>query len=546
MTGAHRRGGTAPGDGGGGGATEEPLGFRSVAAADPRRPAIVEPGLRTLTYGELLSRVDQVSHALRAAGLGHEDVVASMLPNRREYHELRLATGQTGLYFTPISHHLTAPEMAYILRDSGARLLVVDASLADVVQAALAEAGGIPPERVVVVDAGDRIPGWAGHDYEDWLGRFGTAAPAGLTAGDYLGYTSGTTGRPKAVRKPLTGRPPGLSPTVVGFMGRLGIRPGREVHLVGSPLYHAAPGTFSTIALGLGHTVVITERPRPAELLALIEEHRVSVLFTVPTVLGRWLRLPETIRTAHDLSSLVSVVHAGAPCPPEVKRACIDWLGPVVAEFYGATEGSVTAVTAAEWLRKPGTVGHPIPGVQMHVLDEEGAERPPGEVGLVYYRPAVPVSYLNAPEKTAAASRGDLITTGDLGHVDDDGWLFLADRRTDLILSGGVNIYPAEVEGALAGSPDVADVVVIGVPDDDWGQRVVAVVQLEEGAGDATAAVPRIEAHARRVLAGFKVPREFRLVDQLPRTETGKVQRQRIRAEYEASAGDAVQGGVAR
>lgn len=512
--------------------TTEPVGFHQIATADPTRVAIIEPDRRQISYGDLLGRVNQISHALSALGLVDEGVIASMLPNRREYHELRLAAGQSGLYYTPISHHLTSSEVAYILQDSAARLLVVDVSLLDVVCDAVVESG-LTPNQVVVVGDVTTLPPWAGHHYEALLAGFGAEAPPSLRAGEFLGYTSGTTGRPKAVRKPLSGKPPVLSTAVLAFMARLGIRPGREVHLVGSPLYHAAPGTFSTIALSLGHTVVISERPRPEELLALIERYRVTVTFTVPTVLGRWLRLPAEQRNGYDLSSLVSVVHAGAPCPPEIKKATIAWLGPVVSEFYGATEGSVTTVTATEWLRKPATVGSPLPGLQIRIVGADGDELPAGEVGQIYYRPPVPVTYHNDPEKTRAATRGDLITTGDMGHVDQDGWLFLADRRTNLIISGGVNIYPAEVEAVMATSPDVADAAVVGVPDHDWGERVVAFLQLEEGVEDEDV-LERVEQHLRGRLAGFKVPRELHVVPEVPRTSAGKVLHRRLKQTYQS------------
>lgn len=506
------------------GAVGTTVGFHAVVEATPDRTAIVEPDGATLTFRQLAERVHRVSHALRAAGLRPGDCVVAMAPNGSVYHTLRLATAQTGLYFTPISHHLTPPEVAYVLDDCAAALIVVNAGLLEAV-APVVDASAIPPAARIVV--GGVWDGWS--TWDDWQRGHSTAPPDRLVAGEYMGYTSGTTGRPKAVRKPLPAGPPGLSAFIRRQMSRLGIEPGPFTHLVCGPLYHAAPGTLSTVALQLGHTVVITERPSPAEILELVVRHRVSVLFTVPTVLRRMLRLPAGVRAAADLSSLVSVVHAGAPCPPEVKAALIDWLGPVVYEFYGTTEGTATSVTSAEWLAHRGTVGRPLPGIALAILDEEGNRVPPGEVGTVYFTPPVRFEYLHAPEKTAAAMRGDLFTAGDLGHLDEDGWLHLVDRRTDLVISGGVNIYPAEVEAAVLEHGDVADVAVIGVPDPDWGQRLVAVIQPEAGIVADALFASDLERHCRQRLAGFKVPRELRFVAALPRSSTGKLRRRDVR-----------------
>lgn len=498
-------------------------GVVAVAEHEPHRVALVEPGRPDLTFAGLLDRADRLAHALDAWESPRGGVVTSILPNRREYYEIRLATGRTGRYFTPISHHLRPPEIAYLLADSGTRLCFVDASTRDVVDEALRLPEGPVGVRVVEV----------GPEYEVELAAQPSGPPQDLTAGDFMGYTSGTTGRPKGVRKPLSGRPPGPSAGFTEFMARLGMTPGEPgTYLVAGPLYHAAPGTISHFALELGHTVVLAERPSAEDVLALIEEHGVTHLFTVPTVMGRWLRLPEASRR-RDLSSLRSVIHSGAPCPPDVKRGVIDWLGPVIHEFYGATEGSVTTVTSEQWLERPGTVGRPVPGTDVVVRREGGTAAPPGEVGQIWYRPLIPVEYLGDPVKTAAAFQDGWVTTGDLGHLDDDGWLFMADRRTDLILTGGVNVYPAEVEAALLGHPDVADAAVIGAPDEDWGQRVVALLRLEDGV-DPTGVTDRVSARLRDVLAGPKRPRELHIVDDLPRSTAGKLRRAEVRAEYDA------------
>ncbi|MEU8204859.1 AMP-binding protein [Streptosporangium sp. NPDC049046] len=503
-----------------------PVGFAAVAAADPDRVAVIDTDGTSMTFGELARRVNQLSRALRESGLRPGECVVAMLPNRRAYYELRLATFQVGLYFTPVSHHFTAAEIAYILRDSGAGAVVLDASLIDVVAPALAEVDLDPRRRISV----GGTPGWV--DYEALLAGYSTAPLEDPIAGEYMGYTSGTTGRPKGVRKGLPGRAPAVSAFTLGFMGRLGIRPGREVHLAAGPLYHAGPGTFSFMALQFGHTVVVAERPRPEKILALIERHRVSVTFTVPTVVHRLLRLPEEVRARYDVSSMRAMVLSGASCPPEVKRAAIAWFGPVVCEFYGTTEGSAAALNSEEWLSKPGSVGHPLPGMRLRILDADGVELPTGEIGNVYFMPPVPFEYHNDPDKTASAMRDGFFSAGDLGYLDADGWLYIVDRRVDLILSGGVNVYPAEIEVALITHPAVADVAVIGVPDPDWGQRVVAVVQPEPGtrAGDALA--EELTEHCRAVLAGYKVPKAFEFRGELPRNGAGKLRRSEVRETF--------------
>ncbi|MEV5541572.1 AMP-binding protein [Saccharopolyspora shandongensis] len=501
------------------------LGVFNIARTDPGRPAVIDATGRAVGFAELAERANQLSHALRAMGLRPGDSVGAVIHNGLPYFELRLATWQCGLYFTPINHHLAAAEIGYIAENCEAKLVVVDASLTELCGPAL-DAAGVAAELRFAIGGS---PGW--RDYEELFEGQPRTAPDERTGGEVMLYTSGTTGRPKGVRRPLTGRPPAVSQYHLDFMGRLDIEPGAGVHLVLSPLYHAAPGTFAFTGLNFGHTVVLSERAKPEEVLRLVDEHRVTATFTVPTVLHRLLRLPAEVRDRYDTSSLRSVVHAGAPCPVDVKTRCIEWLGPVLTEFYGATEGSATAVRSAEWLTKPGTVGFPLPGAEIHVLDEQGEPLPAGEIGTVYFRSGISgIEYFKDPEKTATARHGDLITVGDVGYVDADGWLFLCDRRTDLILSGGVNIYPAEVEAALLAHPEVADVAVIGIPDEEWGQSVLAIVQPAPEAADGL--TERLTAHCRERLAGFKVPRRIELSPQLPRTDTGKLLRRELRAPY--------------
>ncbi|MGA4840466.1 AMP-binding protein [Streptomyces sp. G45] len=509
----------------GGGGGRVAVGFAEVVADHPERVALVEPGGGGMTYGELGERVGRLGRALYGLGVRAGDTVAAMVPNSRVFFELRLATGCSGVYFTPFSHHFTTDEVAYVVADSEARVVVVDADLLDVAGPAL-DAAGVPAERRVVWRG--RREGWVG--YEDLLAGVAEGGPAPRPrAGGTLLYTSGTTGRPKAVRRALADAPPGPSAYERDFMARVGVRPGPYVQLSAAPLYHAAPGLFANMAMQFGHTVVLAERPGPEDWLRLVDRHRVQVAFAVPTVLHRLLRLPAETRRRYDTSSLTALVHGAAPCPEAVKRAAIDWLGPVLYEFYAATEGGVTAASSADWLARPGTVGRPMAGVDVRILDDDGEPVGVGETGAVYFTPAVPFTYFKDPEKTERSLRGAHFTAGDHGYLDADGWLYLRDRRTDLIISGGVNVYPAEVEAALIAHPDVADVAVVGVPDEEWGQRVVAVVQVEDGvrAGDALA--ERLVAHCRGVLAGFKVPRSVVFRETVPRSPAGKVLRREVR-----------------
>ncbi|WP_394359192.1 AMP-binding protein [Amycolatopsis sp. SB7-3] len=495
--------------------------FYEVAAQDPGRVAVIDVDGRETTFGELSARANQLTHALRALGLGEGDGAVAIIHNGLTYYELLLATLQAGMYFTPVNHRSSPAEIAHIAADSGAKVAVADA---DIAATCTAELSGL--HRF----SRGGTPGWA--DYAAWGTDLPTTTPERRTAGQTMLYTSGTTGRPKGVRRALSGQPPALHPIHAHTLERLDVRPGHGVHLVACPLYHAAPGMFSTATLHLGHTLVLMDRFDAAETLRLTEKHRVTSTHLVPTMFHRLLRLPEDARARHDLSSLTSVIHGAAPCPREVKERMLAWLGPVVHEYYGASEGLITAVHAREWLAAPGTVGKPLDGVRVEVLDDDGRELPTGEAGMLYFSSAhTKFDYHGDPGKTAAARSGEFVTVGDVGYLDAEGRVFLCDRRTDLILSGGVNIYPAEIEARLLSHPDVADVAVIGEPDPEWGQRVVAVVQPVEGVTGDPALAKRLEAHCRAALAGFKTPRRFDFRDRLPRTESGKMLRRTLRAE---------------
>jgi long-chain acyl-CoA synthetase len=504
------------------------LGLWAIAEAEPGRAAIFEPNGRTVSYSELASRADQYGRGLQGIGLGPGDTVAGLLPNGTDAVALFFAAAQTGLYVVPLNWHLTALEVAYILADSGARAFVAHERFAGVAADA-ADAAGIDPGARF---AAGPIPGFAPLDA---LGADRSGRPEPRTAGAPMTYTSGTSGRPKGVRRPLTGEDPDkLSPIAGWFFGLFGLAPlDDNVHLCCSPLYHTAVLNFATISLQLGHPVVLMDHFEPEELLALTERHRVTHTHMVPTQFRRLLALPQPVRDRYDTSSLRAAIHSAAPCPPDVKRQMIEWWGPVVTEYYAASEGGGTAITAPEWLARPGSVGTPWLGTEVRVLDENGDDVPPGQTGLVYLRMgASTFDYHNDQEKTKASRARGMFTVGDIGYLDTDGYLYLCDRKSDMIISGGVNIYPAEIEVALSGHPAVADVAVFGIPHDDWGEEIKAVVQPAPGTEPGPDLTAALQAYLAGRLARFKLPRTIDYVTELPRDPNGKLYKRRLRDPY--------------
>ncbi len=520
--------------GAGGTATASGRCFVEIAAADPRRLAVIDAGGGAVTYGDLLARVNQVSHGLRQLGLRRRDRLAMVLDNSVDFLVLQLATGQLGIVLVPVNWHFTVPEITYVLTDSGASAVIAGASFAATVTAA-AQAAGLPPDRRYAVPA---APGFV--PFTDLSAGQPPTRPGDRAFANPMLYTSGTTGRPKGVeRAVLEADPDDICALVAAaFTAVLGLEPGSGVHLVTAPMYHASPGTHAHYALHLGHTVVISPKFDGVTLLELVRRYQVTNTFMVPTMFHRLLALPQEVRAAADTSTLRQVMHAAAACPVADKRRMIDWLGPVLVEYYGSTESAIVVVAdSAQWLAHPGTVGRPVLGIDIKILDDGGNELPPGAQGLIYASVADRFEYHQDPTKTAASRRGGYYTPGDIGYLDSDGYLYLCDRRSDVIISGGVNIYPAEVEAVLLEHPAVADAAVFGVPDAEWGHLVTALVQPEDGVTPSEELAAAILAHCDSQLARFKHPRrlEFRA---LPRTPTGKLSRARLRDEYLADRVD--------
>ena len=490
------------------------LGFWGRAQQSPDWTAVIEADGTEHRAGDLLGRANQIVHGLRALGLQPGDGIASLLPNGVAPLELYLAALQAGWYMTPVNWHFTGPETAYILQDCEAKALFVHERFA-AIGAAAADEAGIP--------AGARfgyggVPGFI--PVSALRAGQPAALPDGRTAGATMHYTSGTTGRPKGVRRALSGLDPDdaaeLGTALLQFFG---ITPGpSNVHLITSPNYHTAVTIFGGSALHMGHTLVTMDSWDAERALALVERYRVTNTHMVPTHFKRMLSLPEPARSRYDLSSMQWLIHAAAPCPVRIKQAMLDWWGPCVYEYYAATEGGGTIATPADWLARPGTVGTPWPISEVMIADDDGAQCPPGTPGTVYMKMGLAdFAYKGDPEKTAAGRLRDYFTVGDIGYLDDGGFLFLCDRKSDMIISGGANIYPAEVEAEIITHPKVADVAVFGIPDEDWGEQVKAVVQPAAGvaAGDELAA--EILASLDGRLARMKWPKTIDFTDELPR-----------------------------
>jgi acyl-CoA synthetase (AMP-forming)/AMP-acid ligase II len=498
------------------------------ARTTPEKPALVMGASgEIVTYRELEARSCRLARVFRAAGLGPGDHVALLMENHPRFLEACWAAQRAGLYYTPINWHLGAAEAAHIVNDCGARVLVTSVARHEVA-AALAAATPRVERRFAV---GGPLPG---HErYEEALARVPAEPLADEREGAPMLYSSGTTGSPKGIVPPRIDAAFGTPPMVAALNQRLYGFDAGSVYLSPAPLYHSAPLNFSMMVQRVGGTVVVMERFDPREALALIGRHRVTHSQWVPTMFVRLLRLPVEARARFDLASHRVAIHAAAPCPVEVKDAMIDWWGPILYEYYSATERpGITCLRPDEWPAHRGSVGRAVLG-EVHVLDDAGRELPPGGVGTVYFANGPRFEYHGDPGLTRASrSAQGWTTVGDVGYLDADGFLYLTDRKNFMIISGGVNIYPQEVENVLAAHPQVLDVAVLGVPNPEFGEEVKAVVQPVDPQAAGPALAEALIAWCRERLAHYKCPRSVDFAAELPRLPTGKLYKQALRARY--------------
>lgn len=514
--------------------------IRETAIATPDKPAVIlYPSGTVVTFGEMEARANQLAHYFRNHGLVEGDAVAILMENNEHMHTVMWAARRSGLYYVPINTHLTAAEAAYIVDNSAAKAIIGSDALQPVL-AGLAEhlPNGLPPVLLTTVGGQERsgsrgasgLDGWA--TYPDAVADLPTTPIADEWDGDLLQYSSGTTGRPKGIKRDLPHLPPSETPGMMAALVSFWMNPD-AVYLSPAPLYHTAPSVWSMQAQAGGITTVVLEKFDAEGALDAIAKHRVTHGQFVPVMFTRMLKLPEQVRNSYDVSSLQRVMHAAAPCPVEIKKQMIDWWGPIIDEYYASSEAiGATLITADEWLAHPGSVGKALTGI-VHILDEDGNELPAGQAGEIFFEGGQDFEYLNDAEKTKAArdSHG-WKTVGDIGYLDEDGYLYLTDRRHHMIISGGVNIYPQEAENMLVIHPKVMDAAVFGIPDDEMGQAVKGVVQTVDPADATEEFAQELLDWLRNQLAHYKCPRSISFEAQLPRTDTGKLYKQELITRY--------------
>ena len=516
------------------------LGFWEWARREPSRTALIDADGTEHSYGALGAAVNAMSHGLReVAGLRTGDIVACVMANTQAMVALYLAAMQCGLYIVTLNYHLTADEIAHIVADSGSSAVVSSARAAGVV------ARATPPGVPLFVDGESEV----GRPLSELTRDQQVTPPTDRTAGSIMQYTSGTTGRPKGVRRPLSGVSPETAASTYSwiFVDELQMTDAFAMWLVAAPMYHSSNITYAAGALHFGGTVVLMRGWSAENFLDVVQRYRVVGTQLVPTQFHRLLQLPEELRAAADLSSLRFVSHGAAPCPRETKQRMFDWLGPVIYEFYGSTEVGTTFARPHEWLARPGTVGRPASISTLKILDDDGVEVPAGVEGVVYMRQGEDrMEYHNDPGKTAAARRGGLLTVGDRGYVDADGFLFLTGRPSELVIVGGVNVYTPEIEAAILSHPWVGDAAVLGLPDDDLGEVPVAFLEPNADAPADDEFAQSIRAHCAGRLAKVKVPARFVVSERLPRDPNGKLYKARLRdmaGTASAGAGPTAAGG---
>ena len=513
---------------------DQPLGLWFLAAEHPDQPAVVScPSQVTLTFGELAGRAHQLVHALRAQGFGAGDIFAYALPNDIDMVYWQFAAQEGGFQSIALNPALSGAEIQRIVDHSEASALVVHADFADRVNRM--EGSGSIKLRVAV---GGDVPGFT--SYETLVEGQPSTEPADRRLGVPIVYSSGTTGQPKAVVRPrLSNIDPNVAADAMKSFGHaFQFQPFTGVHLVSAGMHHGGCQSFYFGALNVGQALAILGKFDPEKTLDAIERYRVTTAYMVPTQFVRLLRLPQEVKDRYDVSSLEVVVHSAAPCPVEVKKQMMEWWGPVIWETYGGMEGAATIAKPYRWLQKPGTVGRSVAGMQVKILDEDGNEVPRGEVGHVFLESdsGATFAYKDDPDLTASVRRGKAFTLGDLGYMDQDGYLFINDRAKDMIISGGVNIYPAEVEGVLSEHPAVGDVAVIGIPDPEWGEQVKAVVEPVDGTEPSDQLAAELIAYCQKRIARYKCPRSVDFREHLPRTDGGKLYKRILRDEYWAVA----------
>ncbi|MFV8817903.1 acyl-CoA synthetase [Haliea sp. E17] len=503
----------------------------TYAQSQPDKLAIIQPstGLE-MTYRELDEQSNRLAHLLYSQGLRRGDHLALFLENHPLFLAVAWACLRSGLYFTPINRHLSAAEAAYIVNDCDARALVASAALEQ-----SAELGDLAPDCELKLAIGGDVAGFA--RFEDAIADQPTGNLDEESMGALMLYSSGTTGKPKGVKRPLPEGNPARGNPATLFAAKMFNMDSDTIYLAPAPMYHAAPLGYSNATLVSGGTVVMMDKFEPELALQLIDQYRVTHSQWVPTMFIRMLKLPGEIRDKYDVSSMRCAIHAAAPCPAEVKRQMIDWWGPVIEEYYSSTEAAgYTRITSEEWLAHPGSVGRSA-GKPFHICDEDGNELPAGEPGMIYAEmaPGTEVTYHKDPEKSASARHprhDDWLCVGDVGYLDAEGYLYLTDRKSFMIISGGVNIYPQQIEDVLALYPGIEDIAVIGVPNEELGEEARALVQLAPGGVPSEELAEEIKAFVRDKLGKQLVPRSLEFVDSLPRTPTGKLNKKSLREKY--------------